>query len=78
MADWYIKASRANPFNPGSYTFIGSTAPVCPGNLGFVCAIFAEDNGQRKPVIDGDLCDEIWSAINTETDQARVLLRAIS
>lgn len=78
MADWYIKASRANPFNQGSYTFIGSTAPACPGNLGFVCAIFAEDNGQRKPVIDGDLSDEIWFAINTETDQVRVLLRAIS
>ncbi|MET4137985.1 hypothetical protein [Pedobacter sp. UYP1] len=53
-------------------------APVCPGNLGFICTIFAEDNGQTKPGIDGDLYDEIWSAISMETDQTRVLLMAIN
>lgn len=77
MADWYIKASRANPFDSMNYTFIGSIAPVCPGNMGYVCAILAERNGQGKPIIDSDLSNEIWSAINTETDQPRVLLRAI-
>ena len=75
MADWYLRASEANPFDASSYTFVGSTAPSCPGN-GNICSVLADDNGAGKPILTPDLQAQIQEAINTNTDQTNVLLRS--
>jgi hypothetical protein len=75
MADWYLKSYGSNPFDSNSYIFVGSTAPACPGN-GYVCAVHAEDNGSGRPVLTPALLLEIHTALNTNTDQPNVLLRA--
>lgn len=75
MADWYLRSSGADPFNSNSYTFVGSTAPSCPGN-GNICSILADDSGTGKPILTPALQQQINDAINTNTDQSNVLLRS--
>lgn len=75
MADWYIRGSSLNPFDANSYTFVGSTAPSCPGT-GNICAVLADNNGADKPILTPDLQTQIQAAQNTNQDQSNVLLRS--
>lgn len=75
MADWYLRSNGADEFNSNSYTFVGSTAPACPGN-GYVFVVLAEDSGTGKPILTPAIMQEIQNAINTQTDQFTVLLRS--
>ncbi|WP_342331907.1 hypothetical protein [Pedobacter sp. FW305-3-2-15-E-R2A2] len=78
MADWYLRSNGANIFDPNSYTFVGSSAPACPGN-GYVCAVRAEDNGSGlgKPNLTPALQYQITIALSTGVDQQDVLLRSL-
>lgn len=77
MADWYLRGNSLNPFDSSSYTFVGSTAPSCPGN-GNICSILADDNGSGKPILTPDLQTQIQAALSTNQDQPGVLLRSAS
>lgn len=75
MADWYLRTNGANPFNANSYTFVGSTAPSCPGS-GNICSVLAENNGAGKPILTPALQAQITTAQSTNMDQPNVLLRS--
>lgn len=74
---WWWRIYGADPCLPESYVNVGQTPPNCPGTC-YICAIFAENDGLGRPIIDADLKDQMMTAKNTCQDQLRVLLRAVN
>ncbi|QNK61107.1 hypothetical protein H7F33_10995 [Pedobacter sp. PAMC26386] len=73
---WYVRTLGADPNSPSSYTSVGTVPPSCPGT-GKICAIFADESDiPNEPSLDDELKSEMVTALNTNSDQTRVLLRS--
>lgn len=72
MADWDLRGTALNPYDSGSYTLWGSTAPSYPGARN-ICAVLADNNGSDKPILTPDLQQQISDALNNQVDQPNVL-----
>ncbi|WP_222536434.1 hypothetical protein [Pedobacter polysacchareus] len=75
MAQWYTRVSNGNPNSLSDYVPSGGTPPACPGK-GKICAIFAEDGPNNRPIITEELQQEMITALNGCTDTQNVLLRS--
>lgn len=72
---WYVfQTNGTNPSDPNQYGPPQITAPTCPGDNLFLCAIQANDN-MGHPHIDCTLIIEIAIAIQNRTDSINVKLR---